>query len=186
MIAYLKGKILHKNEVFLILEVNGLGYKILAVPDLLSSPIGAEIEVFTYHKSTDQEQALYGMPDARSLEFFELLLTVSGVGPKSALTIVSSAKIETLQTAIANQDLGMFTKMGGVGKKTAERIILELKTKVGVLGIGTSGSTDLFEALMGLGYNQREVRAAVEQVPVSASLEDQIKQALKIVGNKSS
>jgi Holliday junction DNA helicase RuvA len=124
------------------------------------------------------------MPDFKTLQFFELLLTVSGVGPKMALTIVSAAKIETLSQGILTQDAEIFTRMSGLGKKTAERIILELKNKISggsLEGIGTPGSTDLYDELINLGYNPREVREAVAKVDGKAETEAQIKQALKLL-----
>src|SRR6185295_14813738 len=97
---------------------------------ILNSAIGDSIAVYTYLRSSDDGQTLFGLPDFPTLQFFESLITVTGVGPKMALTIVSAAKIDALQQAIVNQDSEIFTRMSGVGKKTAERIILELKNKI--------------------------------------------------------
>lgn len=182
MISYLRGKILYKNLHYVILERGGIGYKILVTPDILEkTQIGVELETYTYLKINDSEQTLFGLPDVKTLEFFELLITVTGVGPKMALTILSSAKIDILSEAIASGDVALFTRMGGVGKKTAERILLELKNKVG-LAKETSGSgSDIYDALMALGYSSREVRDVLGKIDLSLSSEEQLKQALKLL-----
>ncbi len=184
MISYLKGKILQKTIQYLILENNGIGYKILVTPEILEQSIGTEVELYIHHKSSDDGQTLFGMPNFESLLFFELLITVTGVGPKMALTIVSSSKLDILEQAIINQDIDIFTRMGGVGKKTAERIILELKNKMSgnILSGASSGSSDLFDALISLGYNPREVRDAVTKIDSSLDTAQQIKEALKLIG----
>ncbi len=184
MIAYLSGKILQKTTQYIILlGSDGVGYKIYVIPEVLEHPIGSNIELYIYHKSADDGQTLFGMTNFESLAFFELLISVTGVGPKMALTIISSSKIDILQQAIINTDSDIFTRMSGVGKKTAERIILELKNKMtgGVLDGASSGSSDLFDALISLGYNPREVRDAVTKVDSSLDTATQIKEALKLI-----
>lgn len=183
MIAYLKGKVVQKTVQFIILENSGIGYKVFTTPEVLESPTGAELELYIYHKSSDDGQTLFGLPDFESLLFFEMLITVTGVGPKMALTIVSSSKIEILQQAIINADSDIFTRMSGVGKKTAERIILELKNKItgGVLLSANGSGSDLFDALISLGYNPREVRDVVGKVDTSLDTATQIKEALKMI-----
>lgn len=184
MIAYLSGKILQKTAQYIILlPSSGLGYKVFVVPEVLESPLGSNIELYIYHKSSDDGQTLFGMPNFEALVFFEMLISVTGVGPKMALTIISSSKIDILQQAIINADSDIFTRMSGVGKKTAERIILELKNKMsgGVLSSASGGSSDLFDALISLGYNPREVRDAVTKVDNSLDTATQIKEALKLI-----
>jgi Holliday junction DNA helicase RuvA len=185
MIAYLKGKILQKGPGFLIVERQDLGYKLFVTPELLEQPLNSEVELYTYLKSGDDGQTLFGLPDFPTLQFLELLITVTGVGPKMALGIVSAAKIEVLQQAIVNQDTEIFTRMSGVGKKTAERIILELKTKIsgGLLGEAPVSGTDVYDALIGLGYNPREVRETLPKLDSSANTQHQLKQALKLLSN---
>src|SRR5437868_3544429 len=100
MIAFLRGKILQKTVQYLILEQNGLGYKIFTIPEVLEKSLGDEVSLYIYHKSSDDGQTLFGMPDFPSLQFFELLITVTGVGPKMALTIVSAGKIDMIQQSI--------------------------------------------------------------------------------------
>lgn len=183
MIAYLKGKILQKSANYLVLEHSGIGYKVFATPEALSLPLGQETELYIYHKSADDGQTLFGMPDFGMLQFFELLITVTGVGPKMALGIISAAKIEILQQAIVNGDTEIFTRMSGVGKKTAERIILELKSKIssGVLETMSAGSSDIYDALVSLGYNPREIREIISQIDTALETGEQIKQALKLL-----
>lgn len=181
MISYLKGTVIHKGLNSVILETGGVGYKILVTPEVLERIAGDTLEIFTYLKVTDTEQTLFGLPDLRTLEFFELLITVTGVGPKMALTILSSAKVEVLENAIANADAALFTRMGGVGKKTAERIILELKTKVSALETAAGRGSDVYDALVALGYSSREVRDIIPKLDTALPSEVQLKQALKLL-----
>jgi Holliday junction DNA helicase RuvA len=150
----------------------------------LEANIGDSVAVYTYHKVAEDGQALFGVPDFATMQFFELLITVSGVGPKMALAILSSGKADTIRQAIANQDASIFTRISGVGTKTAERIILELKNKVGSIQAseGLAGSGDVFDALVALGYNQREVREAIKRIDVTLPQQQQLKEALKILG----
>lgn len=185
MIAYLSGKILQKTQSYIVLlSDGGVGYKVLVTPDVLNMPMGSQVALYIYHKSGDDGQVLFGMPDFDSLQFFEMLISVTGVGPKMALTIVSSAKIELLQGAIMNSDTEIFTRMSGVGKKTAERIILELRNKITSGGLIQSGEfvgSDVYDALTGLGYNPREIRDTLPQLDATADTATQLKQALKIL-----
>ncbi|MBI5530801.1 MAG: Holliday junction branch migration protein RuvA [Candidatus Doudnabacteria bacterium] len=182
MIAYLKGKVLEKSTSFLILENNGIGYKVFVTPETLEAKTGSEVAVYIYHKVSEDGQSLYGLPDFSTLQFFEMLITVSGVGPKVALAILSAARVDAVRQAIANQDAGMFKRISGIGTKTAEKIIVELKDKVLGGGEGAAGSSEVFDALLALGYNNREVREVINKIDASASQGEQIKQALKLLG----
>ena len=181
MIASLRGKILEKGLTYLVVENQGIGYKVFVTPDALGKSIGDEVAFFTYHKVSEDGQALFGLPDFATLQFFEMLITVSGVGPKVALAILSSAKVDAVKDAIARQDAGIFTRISGVGTKTAEKIIVELKNKVGA-ALSSGSSSEVFDALLALGYNQREVREVVQKVDSSVSQELQLKQALQLLG----
>ncbi|MFI5205842.1 MAG: Holliday junction branch migration protein RuvA [Candidatus Paceibacterales bacterium] len=183
MIAYLKGTILEKGLSYIILENGSIGYKVFVTPEVLAKPIGDEVALFIYHKVSDDGQSLYGLPDFAALQFFELLITVSGVGPKVALAILSSASVDSVRQAIAGQDAAIFTRISGIGSKTAERIIVDLKNKVGVAG-GAAGSSEIFDALLALGYNQREVRETINKIDNSLSQEQQLKQALRLLSKK--
>jgi holliday junction DNA helicase RuvA len=183
MIAYLKGKILGKGLSYVILENNNIGYKVFVTPETLEAKIGDTLALYIYHKVAEDAQSLYGLPDFETLQFFELLITVSGVGPKVALAILSSARVDSIRQAIANQDAAAFTRISGIGLKTAEKIIVELKSKVGTLESGgAAASGDAFEALIALGYNQREVREALKKIDVSLPSQQQLKEALKVLG----
>jgi Holliday junction DNA helicase RuvA len=194
MISYLKGKILEKSLNYLILFVGagsasggeslGIGYKVFVTPEVLEKAIGAEVALYIYHKVSDDGQSLFGLPNFSTLQFFELLITVSGVGPKVALSILSSAKVSDVQNAIASQDAGMFRRISGIGTKTAEKIIVELKSKMGtVTGSGLQvTSSEVFDALLALGYKQNEVREVVGKLDSSLSTERQLKQALQFLG----
>lgn len=184
MIAYLQGKILQKTLQYIVLQDGRIGYKVFTTPEVLDQPLGSEVELYIYHKSSDDGQVLFGMPDFDSLQFFEMLISVTGVGPKMALTIVSAAKIDLLQQAIMNADTEIFTRMSGVGKKTAERIILELKNKIssgGLLGGSNVSGSDIYDALSGLGYNPREIRDTLPQLDATTDTANQLKQALKLL-----
>jgi Holliday junction DNA helicase RuvA len=182
MIAYLKGTILEKGLTYIILENNGIGYKVFVTPETLQVPAEYSVALFTYHKVSDDGQSLFGLPDFATLQFFELLITVSGVGPKVALAILSAAKVEAVRQAIANQDAGVFTRISGVGLKTAEKIIVELKSKVGPGGSTAGAGSEIFDALLGLGYNQKEVREVVNKIDGTKPQGEQLKQALQLLG----
>ncbi|MFA5991148.1 MAG: Holliday junction branch migration protein RuvA [Candidatus Doudnabacteria bacterium] len=183
MISYLQGKILEKGLTYMIIENQGLGYKVFVTPEALEHGIGDTVKFYTYHKISDDGQSLFGLPDFNTLQFFELLITVSGVGPKVALAILSSARVDAVKQAIAGQDAGMFKRISGVGTKTAEKIIVELKDKVlAVSGQGTESSSEVFDALLALGYSQREVREVIGKIDSTTGQGEQIKQALKFLG----
>jgi Holliday junction DNA helicase RuvA len=180
MIAYISGTIIEKTTSFVIVENQGIGYKLFVTPDVLEVSTGSPIKLYVYHKSGDDGQVLFGVPDFATLQFFEMLLSVTGVGPKMALTIVSAAKMDMLQDAIARGDTAIFTRMSGVGKKTAERIILELKNKTLPIGpLDTTGASDVYDALINLGYSQREVRIVIPKLDNAQPMEVQLKEALK-------
>ena len=184
MIAYLKGTILEKTLSYIILENQGIGYKIFVVPEVLEKKVGEEIALYTYQKIAEDAHSLFGLPDFATLQFFEMLITVNGVGPKVALSILSSAKVSDIQNAIASQDAGMFRRISGIGTKTAEKIIVELKNKVTtVTGDGLEvTSSETYDALLALGYNQREVREVIGKLDGSLPTGEQVRQALKILG----
>ena len=181
MLAYIKGTILEKGLTYLIIENQGVGYKVFVTPENLERKIGDEVKLFTYLKVADDGQSLFGLPDFATLQFFELLITVSGVGPKVALAILSAARVEAIKQAIANQDAAVFTRISGIGLKTAEKIIVELKNKVTSDKLQVT-SADVFDALLALGYGQKEVREAVNKLDHAVPQQEQLKQALKFLG----
>ncbi len=188
MIGSIKGKIIFKNEKFLIVETNGVGYKISISPDTLSKAKKTNEEIFLWIHTHIREDAmnLYGFLDRAELEFFEMLINVSGIGPRSALAILGIASIETLRKAISTSDTSYLTKISGIGRKTAEKIVIELRDKMGeeISGSSLQGELDTMEALKSLGYAQNEIREALKKVNTELDTNKKIKEALKILGNK--
>lgn len=183
MVAYLKGTILEKGLTYVILENNNIGYKVFVTPEALEANVSETAAFYIYHKISEDGQSLFGLPDFETLQFFEMLITVSGVGPKVALAILSAARVDAVRQAIANQDAAVFTRISGVGLKTAEKIIVELKSKIAISGsVNQQISSDAFEALIALGYNQREVRDVLKKIDANLSSQQQLKEALKILG----
>lgn len=194
MIGSIKGKIVLKTEKFLILETAGVGYKINVSPDTLSKikKISDETMLWTHTHVREDALDLYGFLDYPELEFFEMLISVSGIGPKGALAILGVTSIETLRKAISTGDTSYLTKISGIGKKTAEKIIIELRDKVGNKvsekgGISLQNELDTLEALKSLGYSQNEAREALKKVTEKTPDIDtstKIREALKILGGK--
>lgn len=185
MISYIKGTVLEKSNNFLIIENSGIGYKVYPTPDLLIKQTGEHIQAYIYHRVSEDDESLFGLPDLATLTFFELLISVSGVGPKMALGMLSHASPQVLSGAIASGDSTFFTRMSGVGKKTAERIIVELKSKLAAdFTPHTQSSSATYDALISLGYSILEARNALTDINPELSENDQLKAALKILSKK--
>ncbi len=188
MIGSIEGTIILKTEKFIIINTNGVGYKVSVSPSLLSKnkKVGEEIFLWIHTHVKEDAIDLYGFEEIKELEFFEMLISVSGIGPRSGLTILSVASIETLSQAISTSDTAYLTKISGIGRKTAEKIVIELRDKMGVnqTGISLQGELDALEALKSLGYNQNEAREALKKVSGDTNTNTKIKEALKILGNK--
>lgn len=188
MIAYLRGRIINKSLNFAVLEVAGIGYQIYAGENFLNElKIGAEAEVYTHHQVREEASDLYGFKTMEDLELFTLLLSVSGVGPKSALGVISMASASDIKEAIIRGDANLLTKVSGIGKKTAERLVLELKTKIlrsgGTITTLNSSSlvgSDEIDALMSLGYSLSDARSAFNLIdPSITDSGERVKAALK-------
>ncbi|MEI7810008.1 MAG: Holliday junction branch migration protein RuvA [bacterium] len=188
MIGSIKGKITFKGDRFLLVETNGVGYKINVSTDNLLSigKIGEDAYFFTHLHVREDAMDLYGFPNIKELEFFEMLINVSGIGPRGALTILGVASIETLQKAISTNDISYLTKISGIGKKTAEKMIIELRDKIGEEENDGSlrNELDALLALQSLGYSQNEARNALKEIPNELDINKKIKEALKILGTK--
>lgn len=188
MIGSIKGKIILKTEKFLIVETGGVGYKISVSPDTLSKLKKPEEKIFLWTHTHVREDILdlYGFLDREELEFFQMLINVSGIGPKGALSILGIASIETLRKAISTGDTAYLTKVSGIGRKTAEKIIIELRDKMGEEKTGTSlqGELDALEALKSLGYSQSEAREALKKVLPNTDTNTKIREALKVLAAK--
>ena len=194
MIAYLRGSVKYKSNLlkkdnFVVIDVSGVGYKVFVLDNFLNSArLGAEAEIFIYTQVAEGVLDLYGFASHEELEFFELLLTISGIGPRSALDILRRAKLEDLVKAVESGNHDVLSKVSGIGPKTAEKITVGLKDKLGAaLGIGSAGWNndfgDALEALVNLGYSPADARNALNQTNSSAAGE-KIKEALKILGRK--
>jgi holliday junction DNA helicase RuvA len=185
MIGSLRGRVAHVAADHALLEVGGIGYRLIAGPALLARlRPGSEGYVYTHHLVREDQQALFGFGAREELAFFELLLTVSQVGPRLALAITSAHPVTKLQLAIVGDDVDVFTSVSGVGRKTAQRIILELKEKVHAAGIAAGGAptadSDVVAALESLGYTAGEARRAAAAVAAGGDgLDARIKAALQ-------
>ena len=194
MLASVEGTVGAVTLDSVVIEVGGLGYRVFAAPAVLASAVpGSRLKLHTYHLVREDQQALYGFRNAEELGFFNLLLTVTGVGPKVALAIVGSKPTPDLQLAIMAQDQAVLVSIPGIGKKLAERIIFELKEKVTAAGVAVSadaavagaeaGEGEVVAALQALGYSLSEARvasrAAIAEAGVGSSLEDRVKAALR-------
>jgi Holliday junction DNA helicase RuvA len=189
MIGSLSGKIIHKELNSFIVDVRGIGYKIFVPLEVaLAGEENSEIFLWTYLAVRESSLDLFGFSDRESLEVFELLITISGIGPKSALNILNVASPEILRQAVANEDTSYLTRVSGIGKKSAEKIILGLKDKIKFTSddknLDTRSEGDALEALVSLGYTDRDARDALKKV--SKDIEgasERVKQALKLLAN---
>lgn len=191
MIGYIKGKIIHLKDKFIIIDVSGVGYKVfVSAENITKYKTGQEVYFWTYTAVRENAIDIYGFESNEEQDFFELLLDVSGIGPKSALSILSVAPIETLKKAIATGDKSYMNKVSGIGHKTAEKIIIELKDKL--LSYKTEDGenylqdeSDIVEALKALGYSTSDSREALKQIPSNIEgTNNRVREALKIINNK--
>ena len=189
MIARLNGLLLEKSPPYIVLDCSGVGYEVeVPMSTFYNLPeIGTKVNLLTYMVVREDAQLLYGFGTEQEKSTFKQLLKVNGIGAKSALSILSGVSIEDLVQAVNMQEVGMLTRIPGIGKKTAERLLLELKDKLGVAGFATasnqakSASHDVLNALIALGYNEREALMAVKNLPADVGVADGIKQALKLL-----
>lgn len=188
MIGYISGtiKAVHKN--YIIVETAGIGYRVFVTPQVsLAETVGKNVSLYIFTYVREDQLALFGFYNLNELDFFELLLSVSGIGPKIALSIMSLADLNLIKSGLASGDASVFTKVSGVGRKTAERLIIELKDKVGdmaegkeVRGVAMQAHADVIDVLMALGYSRTEARQAVAALPASLTKsEDKIREALR-------
>ena len=164
----LTGTVTHKSPEYVLLDVGGVGYKIFVTPDTLANtPEKKKITLWTHLAVRETAMDLYGFLTREDLHFFELLIGISGVGPKSAIGILGMADTETLTTAISEGDTTYLTKVSGIGAKSAKKIVLELQDKVGAT-VGTPAlkdDADTIDALTSMGYSATEARDAIKKVP---------------------
>jgi len=192
MLYSVSGKLVLKGENFLVVEAGGIGFKIFASSQTIrrAGALGSEKKFFTHFHVREDAMELYGFLSEEELSFFELLISVSGVGPKSALSVIDVADLEELSAAIQEGRPDLLTKASGIGRKTAERIIVELRNKMKSSGSGAvvekmETDVDLIEALSNLGYRREEAREALAKVPKeTAGVEARLKEALRILSGR--
>ena len=199
MIAYIKGKLEIKSSTYVVIDVNGVGYKIFMSASGISElgETGEIVKVHTYYYVREDNISLYGFNTQEELKMFELLLSVSGIGAKSAIAMLSEIKPSSFALAVISDDVKALTKKPGIGEKSAQRIILELKDKLKTEQAITketqpemkaviennSKVDEAISALQVLGYNKREIEKALSALDLKdLSIEDMIKKALKILG----
>ena len=179
MIAYLKGTVLEKGKDFIILLVGDIGYRVSVFGRLLAAEKGAAVSLYTHQIVREDSQELCGFPGMKELEFFWRLTSVSGVGPKMAMHLLALGEIDSLARAIDKGDVGYLASAQGVGKKSAQRVVLELKGKL-VGGDEVSGtSSEAISALENLGYAKVRARDAVAAQADDLSTEEKVKLALR-------
>jgi Holliday junction DNA helicase RuvA len=185
MIGSLRGPVTHIGPDFVLVELGGVGYRVVVAPALLGRMrADREAHFFVHHLVREDQQALFGFASPEELAFFELLMTVTGVGPRLALAIIGAYPVTRLQLAIVTDDVDLLTSVSGVGRKTAQRIGLELKEKIHAAGIAASGAatdSDVVAALESLGYTSTEARRAAATVAGTSDgeLDARIKAALQ-------
>ncbi|PIP86955.1 Holliday junction branch migration protein RuvA [Candidatus Campbellbacteria bacterium CG22_combo_CG10-13_8_21_14_all_36_13] len=189
MIASIEGEIKQKTDKYVVVNVRGVGYKIYTTPvNISGAKVGKSVYMYTHLAVRENSMDLYGFKSIEDLNFFELLIGISGIGPKGALGILTVADVETLTTAVSSGDVSYLTKVSGIGKKSAEKIVLELKDKVSDLNqenkqnmLNEEGGA--LEALKSLGYKHNDARDILKQVSKDAKTAgDMVREALKKLG----
>lgn len=197
MIAYVRGVLDHKEPSRLVVDVNGIGYEIFVPLSTYQKlpALGGQVKLFTHHHVREDAVNLYGFLSSEEKEIFELVLTISGVGAKVALSILSAMTVDVFRRSIAQGDMKTLTKIPGIGKKSAERMVLELKDKIGTVHVdaemmrvlGTESGNDAVAALLSLGTGQSAAEYAVYRAERllgdEAKLEDVISQAIKLLSS---
>jgi len=189
MIAHIAGVVAENFGGAVIVDVSGVGYEInVALPDYEAVTLDQPVKFYTYHHIREQSQELFGFSSLAAKKLFELLITVQGVGPKAALSILSLAEAEVVRNAIANADSAYLAKAAGVGKKTAERVVVDLSDKVGMPivykqqgSVQTELNTndEALEALIALGYTLADATKALEGVATDIPTAQRVTEALK-------
>ena len=190
MIAHVFGKVAEKFNGSLVIDVHGVGYEVsVATNDFDAVILDQEVKFYTYHHVREQSEELFGFSSLAAKKLFEMLITVQGVGPKAALAILSLGDAEQVRNAIANADSSFVQKATGVGKKTAERVVVDLSDKVGLpthygrtetpLQTKLNTSDEALEALMALGYTLADATKALENVDVNLPTSQRVTEALK-------
>ena len=190
MISCLSGTVRHKDLNTLVIDVGGVGYKVLVTTETaLEVTPSSPIFLWTHLVVRETSLELFGFLDKETLDIFDLLITISGIGPKTALGILNVASPATLRQAVASADTSYLTRVSGIGKKNAEKIVLELKNKLKVTEVDRSldsrNEGDALEALVSLGYTERDAREALKRVPKEIEgASERVKAALKLLSTR--
>ena len=189
MIGYIEGEVIFKGDRSLILKTGGIGYALSTTPELVTRlTVGEAAHLWTHLAVKEDALDLYGFSSRDELELFRLLISISGIGPKSALGVLSLADVKTLAHAIGSRDSGYLTKVSGIGKKLAEKIVLELRDKVGELIKGgniSNAETEAIDALESLGYAPRDTREIIRTLAKEhVTAQDIIRKALQTLGGR--
>ena len=186
MIGKLTGTLLEKNPPEVLIDCGGVGYEVqVPMSTFYNLPAsGSKVSLLTHFVVREDAQLLYGFGTARERQTFRELIKITGIGPRMALAVLSGLSIDDLADAVSQQEAGRLVKVPGIGKKTAERLLLELKGKLGAdLGApaapASDSHVDIQQALIALGYNEKEAAAAIKLLPVDIGVSDGIKAALK-------
>jgi len=188
MIGRLSGRLLVKQPPHILVDVQGVGYELdVPMSTLYQLPAtGAEVVLLTHLLVREDAHQLYGFATEAERQAFRQLLKISGVGARTALAVLSGLSVADLARAVSEQDSARLTRVPGIGKKTAERLLLELRDKFAAAGIapavaGEADSGDVLNALLALGYNEKEAAWAVRQLPAGTAVSEGIRQALKLL-----
>jgi len=190
MISHVSGLVVEKFNSSVIVDVHGVGYEVqLAADDYDNTMLESDVKFYTYHHVREQSQELFGFSSLVAKKLFELLITVQGVGPKAAMAILSLGDSESVRSAIASGESAYISKASGIGKKTADRVVVDLSDKVGhatrvdVNNMGLSdyimGKDEALEALMALGYSLSDAAKALEGISTELPTSERVTQALR-------
>ncbi|MBI2640564.1 MAG: Holliday junction branch migration protein RuvA [Candidatus Sungbacteria bacterium] len=192
MINFVEGKVEFKGEKFVAVSVGGVGYKVFSTSETLKKipEKRGEVKLWTHLYVREDALELYGFLNFAELDLFETLIHVPGIGPKGGLGIMSIAAVDTLKKAIASGDTSYLTRVSGIGRKTAEKIVLELKDKMASRGVVSESpelkeEADALDALVALGYSQREAREALGEIPREITdAKSRVREALRKLGRR--
>ncbi len=190
MISFIKGTIIRKTDKYVVLDIGNLGYQVfLTTQTLEKNKKGDSVSFFTHTHVREDILDLYGFETWEDLDFFNQLIDISGVGPRSALAVLSVAPLEEIKKAVVHGDPALLQQVAGIGKKTAERIIVELREKIkftsdfDLTSLANIGDTQVIEALISLGYKEKEIRPIITKIPADITdLGLRIKEALRLLG----
>ncbi len=189
MIGRIHGKLLEKHPPQIVVDVHGVGYELdVPMSTFYQLPVtGAEVTLYTHLAVREDAHQLYGFATESERKVFRQLLKISGIGARTALSVLSGLSVADLREAVSTQDTGRLTKVPGIGKKTAERLLLELRDKLDAVSVASAAGKgggqagDITNALLALGYNDREASWAIKQLPAGLNVADGIRQALRLL-----